>query len=414
MVALNFQTFDRGMQLNMGLFKGNGGCGFVRKPKSLLNMSGLQCESGAELKKDKRLKDGGCEAAGDDVNEVKGKRNQRKWGEFLELTIISGQQLPRSNRGADKDSDPQSSASYVGFGAVDALVELEVIGIGFASCPSSLGYPGEGAGTLPASVSASGSPNSGFYPTSLSRSFKESGVWGMSGSPSVGSGFPRTDSPTPGNLPASSTSQSAGSGTGGGGASVKYRTKSSGGGGFNALWKEKFVVDLRRWRGSKKATTKEQVRGDSKALSESFGKGNRMFEIGEVEFKKDGYNEEDEEEEEKKDDDEDLEDSIVLLRFSVIVQGSSSSSSVATPLSAKVETSNVSSESQPMSSTSMASLVSPTSTFSTSSSISSSAVGTGTGNQTTVLPSVATTKEARESEVVGVFVIALDDLEEGA
>ncbi|KAJ1556905.1 hypothetical protein HK405_001447, partial [Cladochytrium tenue] len=32
MVALNFQTFDRGLQLNQALFADNGGCGFVLKP----------------------------------------------------------------------------------------------------------------------------------------------------------------------------------------------------------------------------------------------------------------------------------------------------------------------------------------------------------------------------------------------
>ncbi|KAI8899823.1 PLC-like phosphodiesterase [Globomyces pollinis-pini] len=35
MVALNFQTFDRSMELNKALFEDNGGCGFVLKPSKL-------------------------------------------------------------------------------------------------------------------------------------------------------------------------------------------------------------------------------------------------------------------------------------------------------------------------------------------------------------------------------------------
>lgn len=36
MIALNFQTPDKGMQLNMGKFKENGGCGYVLKPEFML------------------------------------------------------------------------------------------------------------------------------------------------------------------------------------------------------------------------------------------------------------------------------------------------------------------------------------------------------------------------------------------
>ena len=32
MVALNYQTPDLGMQINQGLFRLNGGCGYVLKP----------------------------------------------------------------------------------------------------------------------------------------------------------------------------------------------------------------------------------------------------------------------------------------------------------------------------------------------------------------------------------------------
>ena len=39
LVALNFQTNDYGRRLNDGRFRQNGQCGYVRKPKSLLNTS---------------------------------------------------------------------------------------------------------------------------------------------------------------------------------------------------------------------------------------------------------------------------------------------------------------------------------------------------------------------------------------
>lgn len=37
MVALNYQTADKSMQINMGKFKQNGGCGYVLKPDFLFN-----------------------------------------------------------------------------------------------------------------------------------------------------------------------------------------------------------------------------------------------------------------------------------------------------------------------------------------------------------------------------------------
>lgn len=33
MVALNFQTLDLGMQLNLGIFEYNGRCGYLLKPE---------------------------------------------------------------------------------------------------------------------------------------------------------------------------------------------------------------------------------------------------------------------------------------------------------------------------------------------------------------------------------------------
>jgi phosphatidylinositol phospholipase C delta len=41
MVALNFQTFDRAMELNQALFSMNGGCGYVRKPTNELRQTHL-------------------------------------------------------------------------------------------------------------------------------------------------------------------------------------------------------------------------------------------------------------------------------------------------------------------------------------------------------------------------------------
>ncbi|KAJ3144692.1 1-phosphatidylinositol 4,5-bisphosphate phosphodiesterase delta-4 [Geranomyces variabilis] len=81
MVAMNVQTFDRGMQLNNALFNLNGRCGYVLKPRSLR-------EKGAA----------------------------KQGSMVLQIKIISGQQLP-------KPKDDASSSSVI-----DPYVELEVAG----------------------------------------------------------------------------------------------------------------------------------------------------------------------------------------------------------------------------------------------------------------------------------------------
>ncbi|KAJ3184613.1 1-phosphatidylinositol 4,5-bisphosphate phosphodiesterase delta-4 [Geranomyces variabilis] len=81
MVAMNMQTFDRGMQLNNALFNLNGRCGYVLKPRS--------------------LREKGVAKQGSMV---------------LKIKIISGQQLP-------KPKDDVSSSSVI-----DPYVELEVAG----------------------------------------------------------------------------------------------------------------------------------------------------------------------------------------------------------------------------------------------------------------------------------------------
>ncbi|KAJ3161074.1 1-phosphatidylinositol 4,5-bisphosphate phosphodiesterase delta-4 [Geranomyces michiganensis] len=81
MVAMNVQTFDRGMQLNNALFNLNGRCGYVLKPRSL------------------REKGAGKQAS-----------------MVLQIKIVSGQQLP-------KPKDDASSSTVI-----DPFVELEVAG----------------------------------------------------------------------------------------------------------------------------------------------------------------------------------------------------------------------------------------------------------------------------------------------
>ena len=81
LVALNFQTFDRGMQVNSAFFGMNGQCGFILKPPSLL--------------------------AGGSFNEPA--------DEQVEIKIISGQQLPK----------PKKTTSVNNIS--DPYVEIEII-----------------------------------------------------------------------------------------------------------------------------------------------------------------------------------------------------------------------------------------------------------------------------------------------
>ncbi|KAI8817538.1 PLC-like phosphodiesterase [Fimicolochytrium jonesii] len=80
MVAMNYQTFDKGMQLNTGLFSLNGRCGYVLKPTALRNKAGPKP---------------------DPIS--------------LTIKIISGQQLPKP-----KDSTGKT--------VIDPYVELEIAG----------------------------------------------------------------------------------------------------------------------------------------------------------------------------------------------------------------------------------------------------------------------------------------------
>ena len=49
MVAFNFQTNDLPMQLNLALFRLNGGCGYVLKPVEMLRSSTPLCSSPRQL-----------------------------------------------------------------------------------------------------------------------------------------------------------------------------------------------------------------------------------------------------------------------------------------------------------------------------------------------------------------------------
>jgi phosphatidylinositol phospholipase C delta len=82
MVALNFQTFDRGMQLNQAIFSLNGGCGYILKPEYLLQSSLQKGYTTGPL--------------------------------FFEITIISAQQL----------SKPKTLSSK---STINPFVELEIV-----------------------------------------------------------------------------------------------------------------------------------------------------------------------------------------------------------------------------------------------------------------------------------------------
>ncbi|KAI9356480.1 PLC-like phosphodiesterase [Zopfochytrium polystomum] len=99
MVALNFQTYDRSMQLNQALFSGNGGCGFYLKPPSIRNPTTILAMPPSG-------------------------RNSIRHPNFsrpvvLTITIISAQQLK-------KPKDDSSSTTSVISGP---FVEIEIAGV---------------------------------------------------------------------------------------------------------------------------------------------------------------------------------------------------------------------------------------------------------------------------------------------
>ncbi|KAJ3411615.1 Phospholipase C [Chytridiales sp. JEL 0842] len=322
MVAMNFQTFDWGMQVCAGVFRGNGGCGYILKPRAL--------RPGSSSRLGGTTTTGGAESGG------RGRR--RGWGDVLELTVVSGQQLPRSSRSLEKEGEGGSGSVAGGWnGAVDAVVEVEVMAVGGVN----------GVGGVVGSVveTAVGDDERGVTP------------------------------------PVAVVNRVA-----------KYRTRSSGGGGFNALWKDTFRIDLRRWKGksgsrpnspsstlSSAAAATEGVLSDTNKKQESLDKSEP-----------------------------DADDTIILLRFSVLVSSSSSSNGNEKP--------TPSFSSPPLPS---ASITSPTltpifpSTAATSSSSSSSTPTTSTSAPSTPINAGPSTSNPKDSEVVGVFVVSLDDMEEG-
>ncbi|XP_047456940.1 1-phosphatidylinositol 4,5-bisphosphate phosphodiesterase delta-4 [Mugil cephalus] len=89
-VALNFQTAGLEMDLNDGLFRQNGGCGYVLKPDF--------------------MRDGGAQFSPEKPEELHGYKPLR-----LSIQVISGQQLPKVN---------QKEGSIV-----DPLVRVEIYGV---------------------------------------------------------------------------------------------------------------------------------------------------------------------------------------------------------------------------------------------------------------------------------------------
>lgn len=72
LVSLNFQTHDASMVLNDGRFRENGGCGYIRKPESLLTAEGEVQTLDQEIMLNIRVLSGTClpKPKGEKVGEV--------------------------------------------------------------------------------------------------------------------------------------------------------------------------------------------------------------------------------------------------------------------------------------------------------------------------------------------------------
>jgi hypothetical protein len=89
MVALNYQHDDSMMSLSYGKFSDNGGCGYILKPKYLIDIDKTQFNPLNYIRKPSILSE--------TINE-----NPQR----LIITIISGQFLPRSNKTTNDIPDP--------------------------------------------------------------------------------------------------------------------------------------------------------------------------------------------------------------------------------------------------------------------------------------------------------------------
>ncbi|KAJ3193496.1 1-phosphatidylinositol 4,5-bisphosphate phosphodiesterase delta-4 [Irineochytrium annulatum] len=104
MVAMNFQTFDRGMQLNQALFAGNGRCGFFLKPETVRKF--------------------GSGVGGLGVGYTPSESRKS----VLTVTLISAHQLPKAKEGgAGTVTDPYVDIEVVNAGEADTKYRTKAI-----------------------------------------------------------------------------------------------------------------------------------------------------------------------------------------------------------------------------------------------------------------------------------------------
>ncbi|KAI9350891.1 PLC-like phosphodiesterase [Obelidium mucronatum] len=126
MVALNYQTFDRGMQVNSAIFKGNGGCGYVLKSSSC-GVSGQRRKWGWNWHDGgwrfgvslEHSHDAESESVGS-VGALKSKHVKEEKSMTLTVKVISGQQLPSTKEGGGVAGRLIHSPPWV---------EIEIVGV---------------------------------------------------------------------------------------------------------------------------------------------------------------------------------------------------------------------------------------------------------------------------------------------
>jgi hypothetical protein len=106
MVALNYQTFDLGSQLNRGFFRQNGNCGYVLKPEYLLSK----------------------ENANANESQQKKNNNAAAAEKSLRVTVISGYRLPKPKNVKDGEIiDPYVMVDLITPQPQKASVKIETL-----------------------------------------------------------------------------------------------------------------------------------------------------------------------------------------------------------------------------------------------------------------------------------------------
>ncbi|KAI9225375.1 MAG: PLC-like phosphodiesterase, partial [Piptocephalis tieghemiana] len=96
-VALNWQTFDRGVHINRAMFAQNGGCGYVKKPDWM-----IERDEGREVERPTRRM-------------------------RLAIRILSAQQLPRVKEGSNEVTDPYCEVEVMAPGSLVILTHQGLI-----------------------------------------------------------------------------------------------------------------------------------------------------------------------------------------------------------------------------------------------------------------------------------------------